>query len=158
MDAAPDQPDPAERARGPGRDPVVADEPEATFRVAVASRIVHLVALAILVVMTVGMLTATSLSWMLALFVLLVIVQTINTVQLWRWQVTADEGGIDVQQGLRPPRRVPWGQIRTVHRTLPPRIEIDGEEDLRLGAGISRKLLQRTAAHIGTHAARRRQG
>lgn len=134
----------------------VSDVPDAAFRVAPVSRWTHAVTLAVLVAMTAGMASNTWRSWMTATFAALVVMQTINTVQLWRWQVVADDTGIEVQQGLRPPRHVPWGSIVGVRGKLPPTVEIDGEDDLSLGAGIPRKLLHRTAAHIGEHSARHR--
>lgn len=135
----------------------VPDDPEAIFRVHPVIRWAHVAALVVLLGMTVAMLSAGQLSWVVALFVAIVAVQAINTFQLWRWEVVADTSGVAVRQGLRSPRRsVPWERIRKVTRSLPPVLEVEDDQDLPLGTGVSRRLLQRAATHIGVHAARAR--
>src|SRR5690606_31288489 len=119
-------------------------------------RWVHAVTLAILAAMAAGMLSTGTLNWVVALFLALVALQALNTVVLWRWRVHTDESGVTIQRGIGQPRTLGWASITAVRRGLPPRIEVADGPDVSLGAGISRRLLTRAAAHIHAHAARRR--
>lgn len=133
-------------------------EPDAAtrYRVAAASRWAHTVTLVILTAMMAGMISIYRFSGVVVFFVVLVAAQIVNTVHLWRWEVTLHDDGVSLRQGLRKPtRHLAWDDIDGVLGGLPPTVETTDGDDVRLSAGIPRRLLDRVAGHIAREVARR---